>query len=443
MSNRSSILTIEKFYSDYLDNERDIFVYLPPGYHQDSGKRYPVLYMHDGQNIFHPAFNGYSWHVHQTADRLIQSGVIEEIIVVGISNMGAERSNEFTHDLDGVRYQDDKVDIRPLGETYEKFVIEEVKTYIDAVFRTKPEAEHTALMGSSRGGQVTYHMGLRRPDVFSKLGIISPYFYYVDPVSLEEYPQYHTFTGLKPLSRIWIDLGSSEGILVMEKHVREVAEKLAEAGYEPDRKLLYLYEPGAGHVERDWAARLASPLIHFFGDKGKECLLTLDGSGEVGLKGPVCRLNPILESDHGLRRTLLRACYEVQDESVLEVREDGTLVPKREGETRVTVQYEGLRASKTIRVVPEIPERVTLDIMVHVPADTPDGIPIYAYFPLRNDPVQKAYVNQQYLPLHTAFIFQVTRADGRVGADRNGVVIEHRYEATADGTLEIQVEQWR
>ncbi|MBE9918264.1 alpha/beta hydrolase [Paenibacillus donghaensis] len=443
MNNRSSILTIEKFYSAYLDNERDLFVYLPPGYHQNLGKRYPVLYMHDGQNIFHPAFNGYSWHVHQTVDRLIQSGDIEEIIVVGISNMGAERSNEFTHDLEGVCYQDDKVDIRPLGETYEKFVIEEVKIYIDAVFRTKPEAEHTALMGSSRGGQVTYHMGLRRPDVFSKLGIISPYFYCVDPVTLKEYPQYHTFTGLKPVSRIWIDLGSSEGILVMEKHVREVAEKLADAGYEPDHELLYLNEPGAGHVEKDWAARLASPLIHFFGGKGKECFLSLDGSGEVGIKGPACRLNPVLESDHGLRRTLLRASYEVQDEAVLEVREDGIVVPKKEGKTLVTVQYEGLRASKTIRVVPEIPERVTLDIIVHVPAETPGDISIYAYFPLKHDPAQGTYFNRQKLPLHTEFIFQVTRADGRVGADRNGVTIEHRYKAAADGTVEIHVEQWR
>ncbi|BFH63677.1 hypothetical protein [Paenibacillus azoreducens] len=106
----------------------------------------------------------------------------------------------------------------------------------------------------------------------------------------------------------------------MEKHVREVAEKLADAGYEPDHKLLYLNEPGAGHLEKDWAARLASPLIHFFGGKGKECFLSLDGSGEVGIKGPACRLNPILESDHGLRRTLLRVSYEVQDEAVLEVR---------------------------------------------------------------------------------------------------------------------------
>lgn len=442
METRSSILKIENFYSANLDNERELFVYLPPSYDQDLGKRYPVLYMHDGQNIFHPAFNGYSWNVHETVDRLIRLEEIEEIIVVGIPNMGPDRANEFTHDLEGIRYQDDKVNIRPLGQSYEHFVIEEVKAYVDAVFRTKPEAEHTALMGSSRGGQVTYHMGLRRPDVFSKLGIISPYFYYVDPMTLEAFSQYHTFDTKKTLSRIWIDLGSSEGILVMEKHVREVAEKLVDLGYQADRELKYLYEPEAAHVERDWAARLTSPLIHFYGTQGKARSLTLFGSDEVGLKGPESRLNPIVELDHGLRMTLLRAEYEVQDVGILEIQEDGILVPKSEGETRVTVHYQGLNSSKIIRVVREVPEFVTLDMIVHVPANMPNDLSVYAWFPLNYNPDKGTYVNQLRLPLHTELVFQVTRTDGVVEVDREGSMVEHKYKAESDGIIEIHVEQW-
>lgn len=439
---RSSILKIENFYSAYLNNQRDLFVYLPPGYRQDQSRRYPVLYMHDGQNIFHPAFNGYSWNVHETIDRLVEANVMEEIIVVGIPNMGLERANEFTHDLEGVRYQDDKVGIRPLGQIYENFIVEEVKPYIDAVFRTKPDAEHTALMGSSRGGQVTYHIGLRRPDIFSKLGIISPYLYYTDPMTLEEFPQYHSFHSKQPISRIWIDLGSCEGLLIMEKHVREAAEKLVDLGYEADNELIYLYAPEAAHVEKDWAARLSSPLIHFYGNKGTACAITLQGCDEVGIVGAKSRLNPIVEFENGFKMTLLRAAYQIKDYEILDVLDDGTVVPKSEGETTVTVHYQGLQASKIVRVISETPELVTLDMIVHVPPNTPDDVKIYAWFPMLYNPENGTYANQLRIPLHTELIFQVTRTDGVVEVDQHGKTIEHKFKADADKAIEIYVEQW-
>lgn len=352
MTNESTILRIESFYSASLDNRRDLFVYLPPSYRHDTAKRYPVLYMHDGQNIFHPAFNGYSWNVHTAVDRLTAEGLMEEMIVVGISNMGMERADEFTHDLEGVLYPTDKVPIRPKGHLYESFVIDEVKPYIDSVFRTKAGPSHTALMGSSRGGQVTYHIGFRRPDVFGKLAIVSPYFYCVDPETLTEVPLLHIFRQKQPISRIWIDLGGREGTLVMEKHVRAVAEQLLELGYAEHEELAYYCDPDAEHVEKDWAARLASPLMHLFGTGVRADLrsLTLYGCEEVSLDGPACRLNPVAEHAVGFTRSVLRPAYTVADHTVLDVREDGTILPKQKGETAVTVEYGGLSASKIVRV---------------------------------------------------------------------------------------------
>ncbi|OPA74765.1 esterase [Paenibacillus selenitireducens] len=442
MTYKSSILRIESFYSTHLDNKRDIYVYLPPSYTYEKTKRYPVLYMHDGQNIFHPAFNGYSWHVDQTVDRLIHEHKMEEIIVVGIPNMGLERSDEYTHDLEGVHYQLDKVPVQPKGHLYEKFIIEEVKSYVDSVFRTKTGPEHTALMGSSRGGQVTYHIGFRHPDIFGKLAIVSPYFYCVDPISSEEIRLYHTFTTKQPLSQIWIDLGSAEGTLVMEKHTRVVTEELLDLGYEADTQLIYFNDPGAAHVEKDWAARLSSPLIHFFGCKGEARSLSLVGCEEVGIVGPTSRLNPILEFGDDFKMSLLRATYHVEDQEIVDVLANGTFMPKKHGVTSVTVKYKDLEATTEIRVVSELKEFVTLDMVVHVPPNTPDDMNLYAWFPLLHDPSKGTYCNQLQVPLHAEFIYQISRRDGIVEVDSTGEPVQHKYKAIEDATIEIDVRHW-
>ncbi|UKS26959.1 esterase [Paenibacillus sp. HWE-109] len=442
MESKSSILRVENFHSTHLGNKRDIFVYLPPSYRYEQKKKYPVLYMHDGQNIFHAAFNGYSWHVNKTVDRLIQNHTLEEIIVVGIPNMGAERADEFTHELEGVLYHSDKIQIKPKGHLYEAFMIEELKPYVDSVFRTLTGPDHTALMGSSRGGQVTYHIGFRRPDIFGKLAIVSPYFYCVDPLTLEEAPVYHTFGKKQSTSHIWMDLGGSEGTLVMEKHVREVAEKLLDLGYEADKEFIYFNAPGAVHSEKDWAKRVGSPLLHFFGTKGKECSLSLHGSEEVGLTGPECRLNPILAFDTGFQMSLLRTTYEVEDRGILNVLDDGTVVPLEEGETTVTVKYQDLEAAKSIRVVNAQKECVTLEMVVHVPVDTPEDIKVYAWFPFVYDPDSHTYAKQLQVPLQAEFVYQISREDGSFEVDHTGKPVQHQYKALSDSKVEIKVEYW-
>ncbi|WP_338026355.1 alpha/beta hydrolase [Cohnella algarum] len=292
--------------------QRKGHLHLPsPGYADGSGRAYPALYLHDGQNMFHPAYNGQSWNLHLAADRLIAEGKIEEIVMIGVANMEGERANEYTHALEGVDYKRDKWNIEPKGELYERFLIEELKPFVDRLLRTKTGPEHTALLGSSRGGQVTYHIGMRRPDVFGHLGIISPYLYHVDPADLTETRVYARFAEKKPLEKIWIDLGGREGTLIMEKHVRGLVRELLDAGYEPDRQLAYYFDPDAEHTERDWERRAELPLIHFFGRRGELARLTLTEAKATVMHGEdaVCRIVASAEYEGGLKLTPLGGAF--------------------------------------------------------------------------------------------------------------------------------------
>ena len=162
------IRTHEKFKSRHLNNERTLIVYLPPDYKKDAERRFPVLYMHDGQNIFDAAtsFIGIEWQADEIAERLIKAGRIEPIIIVGIYN-NADRVDEYTPTRDQKRGGGK-------GEQYARFLVEEVKPFIDKEYRTKPDRKHTAVAGSSLGGLISLYICRQYPDTFSMCGVISP-----------------------------------------------------------------------------------------------------------------------------------------------------------------------------------------------------------------------------------------------------------------------------
>ncbi|HTV01298.1 MAG TPA: alpha/beta hydrolase-fold protein, partial [Luteitalea sp.] len=164
------IRLLEAFRSDILDNSRDVHVYLPPGYHDDEQRRFPVLYLHDGQNVFDvsTSFAGVEWAVDETAERLVHAGRIAPLIIVAINHAGERRADEFAPTRDTHRHAGGDAD------RYARFLVDELKPYVDATFRTKPEASHTAIGGSSLGGLVTLHVGLTHPAVFGSLAVMSP-----------------------------------------------------------------------------------------------------------------------------------------------------------------------------------------------------------------------------------------------------------------------------
>src|ERR1700726_1776307 len=197
------------FPSKILKNRRDILVYLPPGYSRFSTRHYPVLYLHDGQNIFDAAtsFAGVEWGVDETAQQLIRKNLIEPLIIVAIANTGEERIHEYAPTrgvIDSSAKR--KKRSRGLARLYGRFLIEELKPYIDKKYRTKPEAEFTGLGGSSLGGLLTLSLGLWFPDVFRRLIVMSPSVWWDDPVILKTIDKIDKKLPLK----IWLDTGTHE-----------------------------------------------------------------------------------------------------------------------------------------------------------------------------------------------------------------------------------------
>jgi len=237
------------FYSSFLDNKRDIIIWLPPSYklalqnRKDSRKHYPVLYMHDGQNIMDPktSYAGMDWCVDETLTKLINQNKVEEIIVVGIYN-SADRLSE---------YSDSEK-----GQNYMKFIIDELKPFIDAEYRTLADKENTAVMGSSMGGLISFLITWNYPDVFSKAGCLSSSFYYHDDMAIKLVKDY---SGPKKNIKIYIDHGE-DGLVRGQKMFCALNKK----GYLIGSDIDYYYAPGAEHNEKEWAARLERPLLFFF-----------------------------------------------------------------------------------------------------------------------------------------------------------------------------------
>lgn len=244
----------QNFGSAHLAAPRNILVYLPPGYGESGERRYPVLYMHDGQNLFDPAdaFGGVAWGVDQTAHNLILAGQIEPLIIVGIYNAGSRRIDEYTP----VKSTTGRMRGHGGGaDRYGRMIIEELKPFIDAQYLTKPEREATGLGGSSLGGLVSLYLGFKRPDVFSRLAVLSPSVWWANNQIIREAAR---LGGRLPL-RIWLDIGKREGSRIKHQ-VRALKEILLANGWRSDLDLAYYEIPEARHEEAAWAARFGEVL---------------------------------------------------------------------------------------------------------------------------------------------------------------------------------------
>lgn len=443
----STVVTIEKVYASKLDNERRVFVYLPPGYAERPEERYPVLYMHAGQRAFAPMRPGTeSWNIHLAADRLIGEGRMDPIIIVAVAHVRPVTANEYYH-FKGPAEEMERLGCS--GLAYEDFIVRELKPYIDSRFRTKTGPEHTALLGSSAGGLSTYHIGFRHPDVFGKLIMMSPYFVKAGldeskPGTLVEEKLFREFEGKPPL-KLWLDIGDAEG-LFLPRHVRDVADGLLSRGYRSGEELAYLLQPEAAHQETDWGRRVHMPLLYMFGRPGRATSLELLGRNVVGLRGMSARINALIRYDSGLAVSELDGGYEVVDPSVLEVRRDGTIVPKRTGTTVVTLTARGLRASRTYTVIEELSEWVEVRLSADVPASTPADADIYGGMGMKLAPAgRRRYEGRFAVPRDTGYCFRFTRGFRKFEAPAAGAedaAWRRSFRASDDIALHYTIERW-
>ncbi|MDT4897283.1 MAG: hypothetical protein QOH25_2360 [Acidobacteriota bacterium] len=249
--------THKNFHSRFLPSDRDVIVYLPPGYETNRKQRYPVFYLHDGQNLFDGAtsfIKGAEWRVDETAQALIETHAIKPLIIVGIYNTGRDRIDEYTPTADA-KYKGGKADL------YGRLLVEELKPFIDSEYRTLKDAKNTGVGGSSLGGLVSLYLVLKYPKVFGSAAVVSPSVWWDKKMIVREVEALKKRNGV----RIWLDIGTKEGGSEAEEHrnnARQLRDALIAKGWKEGADLKYYEAEGAEHNERAWAARV-DPMLRF------------------------------------------------------------------------------------------------------------------------------------------------------------------------------------
>ena len=258
---------------------RNVSIWLPPGY-DASDARYPVLYMHDGQNLFDAATANFGeWGVDEHLDRLIAGGQVRAPIVVGVWNTDLRLRECLPSDLIAALPADMRDEVQaiyggpPLSDGYLRFLIDELKPFVDRSYRTLTGPQDTTISGSSMGGLISMQAVMKRPDVFSAAACLSTH-WPLKVEGLEPGPQLDAWrerlvtawtgviaAGLPPVGahRFYFDRGDETLDQFYGQFQTRIDRVFRDAGYGPDRFQSLLF-PGAQHNEASWNGRLDVPL---------------------------------------------------------------------------------------------------------------------------------------------------------------------------------------
>lgn len=243
------------FSSHYLTAARDLIVYVPPDYDRQPERTYPVLYLQDGQNLFDGRTSfipGRTWDLREQADAAIEAGEIEPLVIVGIYNAGERRIAEYTFERDW-----------QLGggeaDEYALMLTRELMPWIAAQYRVRTDRLDTGVGGSSLGGLVSLYLGLRHPQLFGKLALLSPSVWWNHKSILgflnERAPQ------VWERPRVWLDVGDCEGRRTLED-AQMLNRHLVANGWRPGENLRFEEIQGGTHDEASWARRVR-PMLKF------------------------------------------------------------------------------------------------------------------------------------------------------------------------------------
>ena len=253
----------KSFQSRYLPDSRNVIVYLPPTYNAEPGRKFPVLYLHDGQNLFDGRTSfvkGRTWEVREHADAAIEAGEVEPLVIVGIYNTGDRRLAEYTHEYN-----------RQMGggeaEAYGLLVTRELMPWIANRYRVRTDRENTGMGGSSLGGLVTLFLGLRYPGHFGRLALMSPSVWW-NHKSILGYLNEHS-PQLWERPRVWLDVGDHEGQRTL-RDVEHLARRMKANGWRAGETLHFEKVHGGSHDEASWATRVRPMLRFLFPRSGSE-----------------------------------------------------------------------------------------------------------------------------------------------------------------------------
>lgn len=246
------------FSSTILNNTRGVYVYLPPTYLENPSARMPVVYMHDGQNLFDPnaAFGGVTWRVPETMDAAANDGRFREAIVIGPENAGSARIDEYTPTSTAM-YGGGK------GDLYLRMLVEELKPRVDSELRTLTGREDTVVLGSSLGGLISAYAGVKKASTFGVVGAFSPSTWWDDRFLLGSVAG---STTPRPI-RVYVDSGDSGNSMDDVTNTEQLAAAYRTLGYVDGTTLRYVVEPGGTHTESAWARRLPGALEFMLGPR--------------------------------------------------------------------------------------------------------------------------------------------------------------------------------
>lgn len=243
------------FRSRVLRTSRDVSVYLPPGYEESSARAYPLLILQDGQNLFDPEtsfIRGRTWRVAEAADEAIEAGLVEPLVIAGVANAGEKRLAEYTPSRDW------KMGGGDAGK-YGEMLTRELLPFLRSEYRLKADAENTGIGGSSLGGLVSLWLGLREPEVFGKLAVLSPSVWwnhkYIVSFVNDRGPE------IRRRPRIWLDVGDAEGRRTLGD-AELLAARLRAHGWRNETDLHFERIAGGRHDEDSWAQRVG-PMLRF------------------------------------------------------------------------------------------------------------------------------------------------------------------------------------